>query len=265
MPVHPTAIVDPSAKLAKSVDVGPYAIIGAGVKLSASVTVGPHAVIEGKTTIGKGCIIHAHAVLGGAPQDPEHDGSLTELFVGPNNVFREFVTAHTGSSNGRGVTEIGSDNYFMANSHIAHDARVGSNCIFANSAAVAGYSEVGDGAMLSGLCALHQSGRIGRLALVGGGAMCAQDVPPFSIAQGDRAKLFGLNVMGLRRAGMKTDAITTLKAAWRMLFTSGLSMRVAMTRTLEQFGTSAEVRELIEFVSSSQRGVCRAAFTGNNS
>ena len=152
----------------------------------------------------------------------------------------------------------------MANSHVAHDAQVGSDCVFANSAAVAGHSQVGDGAMLSGLCALHQSGRIGRLALVGGGAMCAQDVPPFTIAQGDRAKLFGLNVMGLRRAGIQSETITHLKSAWRLLFTSGLSMRVAMNRTLEQFGTTDEVRELIEFVNASQRGVCRAAFTGNS-
>lgn len=264
MPIHPTAIVDAGAKLAKSVTVGPYAIIEKDVTIAAHVTVGAHAVIQGNTKIGRKCTIHPHAVLGGAPQNPEHDGSATKLLIGEGNVFREFVTAHRGSSAGDGVTTIGKNNYFMANSHIAHDVTVGSGCVFANSAAVAGFSEVGDGAMLSGLCALHQKGRIGRLALVGGGAMCAQDVPPFTIAQGDRAKLFGLNVMGLRRAGLNTDAITNLKSAWRLLFTSGLSMRVAMNRTMDQFGSTAEVKELIEFVGSSQRGVCRAAFTGSN-
>lgn len=258
MGVHKTAVVDKKAELG-DVEVGPFAVIGAGVVLHDGVVVGPHAVIEGPTTIGKRTRVGAHVVLGGAPQDAKHDGSPTRLEIGEDNDFREFSTAHRGSSGGRGITRIGARNFFMCNSHVAHDCIVGSDNTFANSAAIAGHVTVGDKIVFGGLAGVHQHARIGRLAMVGGGAMCAQDVPPFTLAQGDRARLFGLNVVGLKRAGLPSDTVSALKAAWRTLFVAGLPMRVAMGQVREQFGSIAEVVELVEFLESTTRGVCRAA------
>jgi len=146
----------------------------------------------------------------------------------------------------------------MANSHVAHDCQVGRDVVFTNSAAVAGHVEIGDGAVLGGLCAVHQHARIGRLAMVGGGAMCAQDVPPFSVAQGDRARLYGLNIIGLRRAGVTTDGVAALKEAWRSIFNRDLPRQDALRRVDEQFGEVPEVAELLQFMRTSRRGVCRA-------
>jgi UDP-N-acetylglucosamine acyltransferase len=173
-------------------------------------------------------------------------------------VFREFTTAHRGTSGGRRATVVGDRNYFMANSHVAHDCVVGNDTMFANSAAIAGHVEVGDGAVLGGLCAVHQHARVGRLAMIGGGAMCAQDVPPFRLAQGDRARLFGVNIIGLRRGGLGDDAIATLKEAWRLLFSSDLPWKTAIARVDEGHGSVPEVAELLGFLRSSTRGVCRA-------
>jgi UDP-N-acetylglucosamine acyltransferase len=257
MAIHPTAIVEAGARLG-DVEIGPYAIIGPSVELHDGVVVGPHAVVHGDTVVGARTVVGPHAVLGGPPQDKKHDPrQASRLVVGQGNVFREFSTAHCGSSTGRGETRIGDDNYFMASSHVAHDCVVGSGTMFANSAAIAGHVEVGDGAVLGGLCAVHQFARIGRLAMIGGGAMCAQDVPPFSIAQGDRARLYGLNILGLRRGGLSDEAITSLKEAWRTLFVSDLPRRIAQSRVAES-SEVPEVGELLEFLASSTRGVCRA-------
>lgn len=258
MAIHKTAVVDKGAELG-DVEVGPYAVIEAGVKLADGVVVGPHAVIRARTTVGANTRIDAHAVLGGLPQDRKHDlAAPTRLEVGRDNVFREFTTAHAGSSAGRGLTTIGDGNYFMANSHVAHDCAVGNGTMFANSAAIAGDVFVGDGAVLGGLCAVHQHCRIGRLSMLGGGAMCAQDVPPFTIAQGDRARLYGLNITGLRRSGISSEVVSVLKDAWRTLFVAELPRRTAMGRALEQHADCAEVLELVEFLRTSERGVARA-------
>jgi UDP-N-acetylglucosamine acyltransferase len=258
MAVHETAQIHPDAELG-DVAIGPFAVIGAGVQLADGVVVGPHAVIEGPCTVGARTHIHAHAVLGGRPQDRKHDPEApTRLEIGADNVFREFTTAHRGSSAATGLTKIGNDNYFMCNSHVAHDCLVGSGTMFANSVAIGGHVQVGDHAVLGGLAAVHQHARIGRLAMIGGGAMCAQDVPPFTIAQGDRARLHGLNIIGLRRQGLDLDTLTALKEAFRTLFVSELPRRTAMGRTDESLGHVAEVAELLIFLRSSQRGVCRA-------
>lgn len=258
MNIHPTAIVDVNAELG-DVEIGPYAIVGAGVTLADGVVVGPHAVLHGPLAIGEATRIHAHVVLGDLPQDLKHDPSApTRTEIGARNVFREFVSVHRGSSGGRGLTSIGDDNYFMANSHVAHDCRVGSGTMFANSAAIAGHVQVGDGAILGGLCAVHQHSRVGRLSMIGGGAMCAQDVPPFVMAQGDRARLFGLNIIGLRRAGASDAVIGALKDAWRTLFVEGLPKKAASARVAEAHGRVPEVAELLAFIAASERGVCRA-------
>lgn len=256
--IHPTAIVGEGAELGDVV-LGPYAVIGPRVQLHDGVMVGPHAVIDGHTTIGEGTTIGPHAVIGGLPQDRKHDvRAESRLVIGRHNVLREFTSVHRGSSSGAGVTTVGDRNYFMANSHVAHDCVVGSDTTFANSAAIGGHVIVGDGAMLGGLCAVHQHCRVGRLAMLGGGAMCAQDVPPFTIAQGDRARLFGLNILGLRRAGVPDATIAVLKDAWRMLFMADLPRRIAWSSVEEKYGAMAEARELLDFMASSTRGVSRA-------
>lgn len=256
--IHPTALVDPTAELG-DVEIGPYAVIGAGVRLEDGVVVGAHSVIESGTTVGARTVVHAHVVLGGPPQDRKHDPSVkTTLSIGVDNVFREFSTAHRGSSGGRGATQIGAGGYFMASSHVAHDCVVGDGVMFANSAAIGGHTTIGDGAVLGGLCAVHQHGRVGRLAMVGGGAMCAQDVPPFAIAQGDRARLYGVNILGLRRAGVTDEVVSALKDAFRVLFMSELPRRTAMTQMQAQYPDVAEVAELVEFMRTSERGLCRS-------
>lgn len=259
MGVHPTAVVDPTATIGPDVEIGPYAVVGPGVVLGEAVQVGPHSVIEAGTQIGPGCVLSAHVCLGGAPQDLKHDGSPTGLLIGRENTFREFVTVHRGSSSGGGQTVLGDNNYFMANSHVAHDAVVGSGVMLANSAAVAGHCEVGDGAVFGGLAGIHQHVRIGRLAMVGAGAMCSQDVPPFTIAQGDRARLFGLNIVGLRRAGMEPELVRALKESWRLVFSSGVAMRAGIHQARLAHGQVPAVAELIAFLEGAPRGVCRAA------
>lgn len=256
--IHATAIVDPSAELG-DVELGPYVIIGPNVRLHDGVQVGAHSVIDRDTEIGPRTVLHPHVVLGGVAQDLKHDPSVaTRLRVGADNVFREFTTAHRGTAAGRLETVIGDRNYFMANSHVAHDCVVGNDTMFANSAAIAGHVEVGDGAVLGGLCAVHQNTRVGRFTMIGGGAMCAQDVPPFTLAQGDRARLYGVNIIGLRRHGLDDATISVLKEAWRMLFVSDLPRKTAIGRVEETSGHVAEVAELIAFLRASTRGVCRA-------
>lgn len=261
MAIHATAVVDATARLG-DVDVGPFAVIGAGVALADGVTVGAHVVVMGRTTVGARSAIHAHAVVGGEPQDTKHDPRAdTTLTLGEDCVVREFVTLHRGSSHGTGATRIGDRCYLMANSHVAHDCIVGNDVMFANSVALGGHVSVGDGAVLGGLAAVHQHARIGRLAMLGGGAMCAQDVPPFTLAQGDRARLYGLNVIGMRRSGLDGDVMTALKEAWRTLFAADLPRRTAAEDVATRLGHVAEVRELLAFVASSTRGLCRTAAT----
>jgi UDP-N-acetylglucosamine acyltransferase len=255
MPIHETAIVASGARLG-DVHVGPYAVIDDGVVLDDGVRVGPHSVLHGPLEIGTGTVIHAHAVLGDTPQVRGWDGEARGVVIGAGNVFREFTTVHSGTQS---PTTIGDRNYLMASSHVAHDCIVGNDVMFANSAAIAGHVQVGDGAVMGGLAAVHQFARIGRLAMVGGGAMCAQDVPPYCVAQGDRARLYGLNIIGLRRAGLGEETMSVLKEAWRVLFASGLARRSAIARLREMHGFSPEVDELLRFVSTTERGLCRSA------
>jgi UDP-N-acetylglucosamine acyltransferase len=263
MSVHPTAIVDDSAQLGANVEIGPYAIVEAGVRLGDGVRLGPHAVIHSGTTIGARCAVHAHAVIGGAPQDKKHDGSGTRLEIGPDNVIREFVTINRGSSGGGGMTRIGARNLFMATCHVAHDCIIGSDVVMANGTALGGHVEIGDRAVLGGLSAVHQRCRVGREAMVGGGAMAALDVPPFTIAQGDRARLFGLNIVGLRRAGHDASVVSALKGAYRELFHDAQPLRIGLENVRRRFAGSEEVQELVAFVEASVRGVCRSTAPGS--
>jgi len=263
MSIHPTAIVDEGAELADDVVLGPYVVVGDGVTLSSGVTVGAHATVTGPTTIGSGCQIFPYAAIGGDAQDKKYRGEEAFLKIGEGNIFREFTTINRGTQGGS--TLIGNDNLFMAYSHVAHDAQIGNNCAFANSANIAGHVVIADNVVLGGLVGVHQHCRIGRCAMVGGGGMAAQDVPPFTIAQGDRARLFGLNIVGLRRNGFSLDVVNALKGAYRELFHQGLPLRIALEQVREVYAEVPEVSELVAFIESSTRGICRSAGTGSSS
>jgi UDP-N-acetylglucosamine acyltransferase len=263
MSIHPTAIVDEAATLEEGVTLGPYAIIGAGVTLSKGVTVGHHASVTGPTAIGADTQIFPYAAIGGDAQDKKYAGEEAFLTIGERNIFREFATVNRGTHGG--TTAIGNDNLFMAYSHVAHDATIGNHCAFANSANIAGHVFIEDNVVLGGLVGVHQHCRIGRCAMVGGGGMAAQDVPPFTIAQGDRARLFGLNIVGLRRNGFSLEVVNALKGAYRELFHQGLPLRIALEQVREVYAEVPDVVELLSFIEASTRGICRSAGTGSNS
>ncbi|HXX31998.1 MAG TPA: acyl-ACP--UDP-N-acetylglucosamine O-acyltransferase [Myxococcaceae bacterium] len=255
--IHPTAIVSPGAELDSTVEVGPYAVIGPEVRIGAHSTVGPHAVLQGRTTLGARNRVFQFASVGAIPQDLKYAGEATALEIGDGNQIREFTTLHIGTAGGGGVTRIGDQNLFMAYSHVAHDARVGNGCVFANGATLAGHVEIGDHAILGGLSAVHQFTRVGSHAFVAGGSMVVMDVPPYCIVQGDRAELAGLNTIGLQRHGFSEEAQTRLKESYRVLFRSKLPLEEAVARLRVDYGGHREVEVLLDFVTTSTRGLTR--------
>lgn len=257
MSIHPTAIVDPEAKLDSSVTVGPFSLIGPKVQIGAGTVVGPHVVIEGDTTLGVENHLFQFASLGAAPQDLKYAGEPTRLILGDRNRVREFATLHRGTVGGGGVTRVGSDNLFMANSHVAHDCQVGDGVILANCATLAGHVVVADHVILGGLSAVHQFTRLGRHAFVSGGAMVAMDIPPYCTAQGDRAKLAGLNTVGLSRHGYSAEAIARIKTAYKILFRSRLGLREAVAKVRAELASHPEIDELLGFIEGSDRGIAR--------
>lgn len=258
MAIHSTAVIDPSARIG-DVEIGAYVVIGPEVELADGVRVDSHAVVTGPTRVGERTHIYSFASVGGDPQDLKYAGERSELIIGSGNQIREYVTINRGTRGGGGVTRVGDDNLFMASSHVAHDCVVGSGCVFANSVAIAGHVSVGDRVVLGGLSGVHQHGRIGRCAMVGAGAMAALDVPPFTIAQGDRARLYGLNIIGLRRAEFDSALIDQLRQAYRDLFGGGAPLRISAEQVRDTYGSVPEVVEMAEFVLGSVRGVCRSA------
>jgi UDP-N-acetylglucosamine acyltransferase len=255
--VHPTAVVHPDAQLHETVEVGPLSVIGPKVRIGAGTRVGPHAVIEGRTTLGARNRVFQFASLGAAPQDLKYAGEDTELVIGDENQIREFTTLHIGTAGGGGVTRIGNRNLFMASSHVAHDCVVGNGCILANSAALGGHVVVEDHVIFSGLTAVHQFTRIGKHAFIAGGSMVVMDVPPYCMAQGDRAELVGLNTVGLERHGFTEEQIGRIKEAYRILFRSKLQMAEALSRLKAELGGHPEIDHLADFISQSKRGLTR--------
>lgn len=255
--IHATAIVHPGAKIAANVEIGPYAIIGEHVTLGEGTTVGPHAVIEGWTEIGRDNRIFQFASVGAAPQDLKFHGEKSYLRIGDRNMVREFVTLHRGTESGGGETIIGSDNLFMAYSHVAHDCVVGNRVILANGATLAGHVQIDDFAILGGLSAVHQFTRVGAHVMVSGGSMVAQDIPPYTIAQGDRAKTVGLNLVGLKRRGFSEEVLRAIKQAYKIIFRSGLRQEEALQKIAVEVTSSPELAVFVEFIKNSQRGVAR--------
>lgn len=250
--IHPTALVDPGARLDPSVEVGAYAVIDAHVEVGPGCRVGPHVHLTGHTTIGAGNVFHSGCVIGDAPQDLKYDGAPTRLLIGERNVFREYVTVHRSNKLAE-HTVIGSGNFLMAHCHVGHNSLLGNSIIIANGALLAGHVTVQDRAFISGNCLVHQFVRIGSLALMQGGSAVSKDLPPFTIARGDNG-ICGLNIIGLRRAGVGSAERLELKALYRHLFRSGLTLRAALAAT-DAF-TGAPARALIDFARGSKRGLC---------
>ncbi len=255
MSIHPTAVVDPRAEIHAEAVIGPYAVIDGPGKIGAGTRVMPHAVLLGWTEIGEGNRIHSGAVLGDAPQDVSYRGARSYLRIGDRNVFREGVQVHRGTTEDS-ATVIGNDNFLMANSHVAHNCRIGDRMILTNNAVLGGYVEVGDRVVLSASCAVHQFVRLGRLAIMRGLSATSRDVPPFSIIDWQHT-VRGLNVVGLRRAGFDEPRIRVLKNAFQILFRKRRNLTAAVKELEAAAGESSEdVRELLDFIRSSKRGVC---------
>ena len=253
--IHPTAIVDPGAALGPGVTVGPYSIIDGQVSIGADTQVGPHVVIRPYTTIGKRCRIFQFAVVGEIPQDLKFGGEETKLVIGDDNVIREFATLHRGTAGGGGLTQVGDGNLFMAYTHVAHDCRLGNHIIMSNAATLAGHITVDDYAILGGLSAIHQFCRIGAHAFIGGASAVARDVPPFCMAMGNRAKIVGLNLVGLKRHGFTLAALDNLKTAFDVLFTSDLTLKEAMAQIRHRFPEEPAILKLLQFLETSERGL----------
>jgi UDP-N-acetylglucosamine acyltransferase len=257
MLIHPTAIIESGAQLGENVKIGAYSIIREHVTIGAGTVVGPHVVIEGRTTIGRDNEIFQFASIGAIPQDLKFHGEETTLVIGDRNKIREFTTLHLGTEDGGGKTVIGNDNLFMAYIHVAHDCILGNHIIMANGATLAGHVEVDDYAILGGMSAVHQFTRIGAHVMASGGSMIAQDLPPYVIAQGDRAKTVGLNLVGLKRRGFDAATMSAIKKSYKLIFRAGLRQEEALQQiadTIEQF---PEVVAFSDFIRNSTRGIAR--------
>ncbi|MGE4295203.1 MAG: acyl-ACP--UDP-N-acetylglucosamine O-acyltransferase [Campylobacterales bacterium] len=251
--IHPTAIIETGAKLAPDVQVGPYAFIGANVSIGRGTTIGHGAHIEGHTTVGSDNRIFSYAVLGSAPQDLKYAGEPTRLEIGDRNTFREFCQINSGTEGGGGVTRIGNDCLFMGHTHAAHDVIMGNRCIIANFTGIAGHVVMGDYVTIGAESGIHQFVHIGSYTMIGGASAVTQDIPPFSLAEGNRAVVRGLNLVGLRRH-LERDRIDALKPVYKALFRSGRNPKSAAQELLDGELTP-EARMLCEFVIASKRGI----------
>jgi UDP-N-acetylglucosamine acyltransferase len=255
--IHPTAIIHPKARIAEGVEIGPYSVIGEYVSIGRDTKIESHVLIEGWTTIGERNHIFSFSSIGAPPQDIGYKGEETYLIIGNDNVIRESATIHRATTKEDRKTEIGDKNFLMAYSHVAHDCKLGNNVIMANSVALGGHIVIEDHAILGGIVAVHQFVRIGSYAIVGGLSGVSMDIPPYVSASGGRAKLYGLNLVGLKRRGFSEEAIATLKKAYKTIFRSGLTMEEALRKVQDEFPHSREAGHLMEFIRNSKRGITR--------
>ena len=256
--IHPTALVDASARIGDGVHIGAYSVIGAEVEIAEGTHVGPHTSIHGPTRIGRDNRIHGHAAIGGDPQDKKFGGERTELVIGDGNVIREFVTISRGTGNGGGITRVGDRNWFLAYTHVAHDCQVGNDCVFSNNATLAGHVEVGNQVILSGFVGVHQFCRIGDHAFVGMGAFVNGDVPPYvMVAQEGYGRPRGINAEGLKRRGFDAGRIAAIKRAYRALYVSGAKLEEALQQLGELAQDSDDVRAMLAFIERGERPLLR--------
>ena len=255
--IHPTAVIDPLAEIDDDVQIGPYAIIEGQVRIESGCVIEGHACLSGPLTLGRRNFVGHGAVLGKAPQHKGYRDDPTRLVIGDDNVFREHVTVHRGTTEGGGETRIGDRNYLMIGSHLGHDCRVGHGCTLVNGALVGGHARLDDGCILSGHSAVHQRVRIGRLAMVGGLGSTTKDIPPFVLVQGYNS-VTNLNVVGLRRAGVPAASIVALREAFRTFYLEGRTLRAALERVMADQGEVPEVAEFVAFIHESSLGVAPA-------
>jgi UDP-N-acetylglucosamine acyltransferase len=250
-------LIDRQAEIDSDVEIGPYSVIGAGVRIGQQTRVASHVVIEGRTSVGQGNTIYQFATIGSRPQDLKYRGEASELIVGNHNTIREYVSLNPGTAGGGMVTRVGDHNLLMMHCHIAHDCLIGSHNIIANGATLGGHVMVQDYVIVGGLVGIHQFARIGSGSILGAGSMVSKDVPPFCNATGDRARLRGLNLEGLKRRGFTTTAIDALKKAYRIIFQSKLKTKDALEKVRREVLPTAEIDILLAFIAQSQRGICR--------
>lgn len=258
MEIHPSAIVSPHAELSSGVKVGPYSIIGDHVRIGRDTVIGPHVVIEGDTVIGERNKIYAFASIGFPPQDIGYRGEETRVQIGNDNIIREYCTINRATTKQDRVTIVGNNNYLMISSHVGHDCVVGNHVIMANSVALGGHVTIGDHVNLGGLAAAHQFVRIGAYAMIGGLAGVSQDIPPYMIASGERARLYGLNQIGLRRHGFSGEAIQGLRKAYRMIWRETSMFSEGVARVKAEMELFPELEVLLDFIGSSKRGIARS-------
>ena len=255
--IHPTAVIAPDAVLADGVEVGPFSVIGPGVEIGRGTRVGPHVVVEGPTRIGAGNRIFQFASVGADPQDKKYRGEVSRLEIGDRNVIRECVTLHRGTAQDHGVTRIGDDNLFMAYAHVAHDCVIGNQCILANNATLGGHVHLGDWVIMGGLSAVHQFGRVGAHAFIANNAAVTRDVPPFVMAVGQPADAHSINAEGLKRRGFTPEQIRNIRAAFRVLYRSGLKLAEATAQLEALAKDQPELLPLVEFLPQASRGIVR--------
>lgn len=255
--IHETAIVSSAARLGKDCYIGPFCTVGNEVSLGPNVRLDSHVVVEGRTSIGDETHVFPFASIGLAPQDLKYAGEPTATEIGKRNHIREFVTIHRGTEGGGRLTKIGDDNLFMAQAHVAHDCQLGSNIIMANAATLAGHVEIADRANVGAYSGVHQFCRVGLEAFVGGYSVVVKDAPPFAIIQGNHAKCYGLNKVGLKRRGYSKETIEKLHHAYHLLLTAKLNTSQAVERIKEEIADCKEVDILVEFIESSKRGVVK--------
>lgn len=259
--IHATAIVDPQAELDDSVSIGPYAIVGPEVRIGAGTEVGAHCVIDGKTTIGRDNRFHPFSSIGCMPQDMSHGGERTELVMGDRNTVFQYCTFSTGTFKENGVTRVGSDNWIMAYVHLAHDVQLGSHCVLANGATLAGHVHVGDWAVIGGLTGVHQFVHIGAHSMTGLGSILFQDLPPFIMAAGNIAEARSFNLEGLKRRGFTPEQLNAVKQMYRLLYRRGLTVDQAQIEMAGLQASHPEARDtiqlMLDFLKTATRGIIR--------
>jgi len=255
--IHPSAVIDPKAEIEEGVVIGPFSIVREGVRIKKGTKLMSNVILEGDTEIGENCTIYPFTSIGLPPQDMKYRGEKTGVKIGDNNTIREYITIHRASVGGDGFTRIGNNNFLMAYVHIAHDCKIGSGIAMANVATLAGHILVEDHAVIGGLVAIHQFTRIGAYAMVGGFSGVGQDIPPYMIAAGARAKLFGPNTIGLKRYGFPDETINELKKAYKILFREKHTLKEAIKKVQEELPYTDEIKHLIEFIQANKRGICR--------
>ena len=255
--IHPTAIVDPGARLADDVRIGAYSIIGGDVEMGPGTTVAEHVVVRGRTRLGAGNRLFQFSSIGDAPQDKKYAGEPTELVIGDGNLIREFCTLNTGTIQDRGVTRVGSRNWIMAYVHIAHDCQVGDDTVLANGVTLAGHVSIGDYTILGGFTAVHQYCRIGAHCMLGGGSIVLQDVPTYVMANGNSAQPHGVNSEGLKRRGFSAEGIAAIRRAYKTLYKSGLLLEEAKQQLAADSAAHPELLPLVEFLAAPGRGIIR--------